>query len=635
MAEELIAHGPNLIHPETPSAVGSRNSLNRHKRDEYAESKLMVDEEVDKVLNHLHARLPPEVSGKLEVTGTIKGKLHSYFNTGLQNMLNRYITTVEDELAKKVRDLVDLEELRSLNRYTPRSVSYLLDRIGGADKFHTGEVEKSIVNMFGHLQGHTQREMNDLETHTNSLLRRKTDVGAFVRGENAYAIVKCSFRDLPEKPTNVFEIKLAINVLGSELISQIFPYQVTVSYLLKDILSKRVMDAIEGELQQLESNLVDEGKAELTPGQKIFERIKLLETHVSDEDTEGSRRYSILAKKFMDAIEGVHAEIASSEFDALGLRENVTRVLNDQNIRNRGFNTAVNSLTHVLDWSRMGYQHIENYKSNRRLFIREYESTDHSRLPDERYQMELSYFDHTQIKAMREAYLTQLKEFERTVGEAWDVVEKIYEETRDRSGTLDWDLLSKRILGDGVKAPKRSWFSTPAGEGEESAPLPPQKRWNEISFIAPEIASAIQDNPSLEERSNDLRARFALMRETLVKVFGDTTPTLRELVDARVNFLEREFLRFTSIINPFHLNPGLLLDVDVVTIKRKSTTMMKMANVLNEFLNSVSKGFQDTAFAQFSRRRSTQREDLLGEFGSATAAAEVTSDATQGEEVYK
>ena len=35
-----------------------------------------------------------------------------------------------------------------------------------------------------------------------------------------------------------------------------------------------------------------------------------------------------------------------------------------------------------------------------------------------------------------------------------------------------------------------------------------------------------------------------------------------------------------------------------------------MANVLNEFLHGVSKGFQDAAFASFSRRRSTVREDI-------------------------
>ena len=632
MADDMITHGPNLIHPETPSAVGSRNSLNRHSRDEYAESKAMVDEEVDKILNHLHARLPPEVLSRAEVGATVKSKLHSFFNQNMQNMLNRYLTTVEDEMGKKVRDLVDLEEMRGLNRYSPRPISYLLDRIGGADKFHTGEVEKSIVNIYGHLQGHVQREMNDLETRTNSILRRKTDVGAFVRGENAYAIVKFSFRDHPEKPGTVSQIKLALNVLSSELISPIFPYQVSMSFLVKDVLSKRIMDALERELEQVNAGLVDQGKAELTAEQKIFERIKLMDTMTSDEDTEGSKRYSIISKKFLDAIEGVQAEIASAEYDSLGVRENVAKVINNENIRNRGYNTAVNSLTHILDWSRMGYQHIENYKTVRRCFIREYEATDASRLPDERYQMELSYFDHNQIMAMREAYLTQLAEFERTILEVWNVVQAIYLEHRDRTSTLDWDVLADRLLGDGKKPGlRRSWWSFFQEEPEapEEAPAAPKAKWNEITFIAPEetTSTGSQTTPTLEKRIDDLRARPNLMRETLKRVFEDTNPKLRELVEGRIEFLEREFLRFAALINPFHLNPGVLLDVDVVTIKRKSTTMMNMANVLNEFLNAVSKGFQDTAFAAFSRRRSTQREDLTGEFATGTGVAQMSEEA--------
>jgi len=35
-----------------------------------------------------------------------------------------------------------------------------------------------------------------------------------------------------------------------------------------------------------------------------------------------------------------------------------------------------------------------------------------------------------------------------------------------------------------------------------------------------------------------------------------------------------------------------------------------MANVLNEFLYGISKGFADAAFATYSRRRSTMREDI-------------------------
>jgi hypothetical protein len=43
-----------------------------------------------------------------------------------------------------------------------------------------------------------------------------------------------------------------------------------------------------------------------------------------------------------------------------------------------------------------------------------------------------------------------------------------------------------------------------------------------------------------------------------------------------------------------------------------------MANVLNEFLHGVSKGFQDAAFASFSRRRSTVREDINQSFGAVS-----------------
>ncbi len=102
-------------------------------------------------------------------------------------------------------------------------------------------------------------------------------------------------------------------------------------------------------------------------------------------------------------------------------------------------------------------------------------------------------------------------------------------------------------------------------------------------------------------------------------------------MENRLQFLESEFNRFAALINPFHIQPGLLLDLDIVTIKRKSTTMMTMANVLNEFLYTVSQGFADSAFASFSRRRSTERADMAGEFVTGTGMAEVG----EGEEVFE
>lgn len=645
MAEESLTHGPNVIHPEIPSAVGSRNSINRNDRDEYVEARLLVDEEVDKILNHIHAKLPPEVANKLEVMGTVKSKLHTYYNQNLQNMLNRYLTTIEDEMGKKVRDLVDLEELRGMNHYTPRPISYLLDRIAGAEKFNSGEVEKSIVNMYGHLQGHVQREMNDLEVNTNSLLRRKTDVGAFVRGENAYAIIKCSFRDHPEKADNVIQLKLALNVQEEEMISQIFPYRTTAISLLKEMMTKRISAAASKEIERLNMDIIDEGKEEMTPEERIFERIKLLDTYISDESTEGSRRFAFMPKKFLDALEDVGSDISSDEFDALGIKENVFRILENDNIRNRGWNTAVNSITHILDWSRMGYQHIENFRSNRRLVIREYEATNPERLPDERYQLELTYHDAKDITSRRSAYLTQLEEFERTIMELWSVIEEVYVEHRNNSGKDDWESFSSRTLGGKIEEARPSWFarvfSPPEDEedfeeGEESVLEPEEKpKWNEIVFIQPKEDTSTAENPTLETRFENLRTRFPVMLENLEWVFEATNPTTRLLLEGRKDFLEKEFQRFSSLINPFHLQPGVLLDLDIVTVKRKSTTMMNMANVLNEFIYSISEGFQDSAFAEFSRRRSTEREDLAGEFASGVGVADIGTNEEVEEEVYE
>ena len=88
-------------------------------------------------------------------------------------------------------------------------------------------------------------------------------------------------------------------------------------------------------------------------------------------------------------------------------------------------------------------------------------------------------------------------------------------------------------------------------------------------------------------------------------------------MEGRLAFLEKEYYRFDYMINPYHLQPGILLDIDITSIKRKKATLDAMANVLNEFLHGVSKGFQDAAFASFSRRRSTVREDINQSFSSA------------------
>jgi len=106
------------------------------------------------------------------------------------------------------------------------------------------------------------------------------------------------------------------------------------------------------------------------------------------------------------------------------------------------------------------------------------------------------------------------------------------------------------------------------------------------------------------------------MRNRMKAMYDYLYPIERRVMEDRLSFLEREYYRFEYMINPYHLQPGILLDVDITSIKRKKATLDAMANVLNEFLHGVSKGFQDAAFASFSRRRSTVREDINQSFSS-------------------
>ncbi len=609
MAAIDLPKSPNVFHPEKPSAVGSRNSLAQEFRDQQAEVDLLMSEEVDKVMNHITSKLPKEVAEKVDIMGGMKEKLYNYFNQNYQNMFNRFIVTSEDEMVKKVRNFIDKEEMKSLARYTPKEIAALLDQVGGIDKFNTGEIEKSIVNMYGHLQGHIQRGVNDLENVTNSLLRQKTDVGAFIRGENAYSIVKCSFKDNPNKPKTVTDVKLSVNILDSELISPIFHYQVTVEFLIKDMISKNIMDLIDKEIEKLKDAVVDEGREELSDGEILFEKMKRVEKFTSDDkDDPRSRRYSYFAKALMDKIEGLRAEIDPEEYDPVNIRENLKRIMDLENIRNRGFNTAINSITSILDTSKMGYQHVENLKNARELVLREYEDTDYDHLPDERYAIRLKYYDQAQLLEERKSYDVQAKSFEIEIQHLWDVLEMVYEDSKFMKGVVDFNDLARRLKGK-IKRRIKARTGDPLYEDIE-------KSWSEVTFVRSGDTDVERMNRTYIAEKDEIKKRVILMRDQLQKLYGFRYPIQRRVIEERLAFLEKQFLGFEYLINPYHIQPGLLLDVNITSIKRKKATLDGMANVLNEFLYGVSKGFQDAAFASFSRRRSTVRADIAQSFAT-------------------
>jgi len=623
-----LPRSPNVFHPTKPSAVGSRNSLAQEGRNQEEEYKRLIEEETEKVLKELQIKLPKEVLERLDIMGGIKQKLYNYFNQNYQNMFNRYLTTAEDEMVKKIRNFIDKEELKTLARYTPKEIAEMLDQIGGADKFNTGEIEKSIVNMYGHLQGHIQRGMNELENDTNALLRQKTDVGAFIRGENAYSVVKCSFKDNQYKPKTVTDVKLSVNILDSELISPIFHYQVTVEHLIKDQISKTILDLIDREVERFKAQLLEEGKEELSDGEILFEKIKRVPNYTDDDkDDEKSKRYTFLAKSLMEKIEGLRAEIDPKEFDPLNIRENIKKIVDMENIRNRGFNTAVNSLTSILDTSKMGYQHIENLKNARELIIREYEDTDPTQLPDERYQIRLKYYDQAQLIKEREAYDKQMEEFKKEIEHVYDVVEMVYQSNKKFLRVNDFDDLAKRMKNK-IKRKIKKVTGDPLYEDMK-------KTWNEIMHIKAEDTDVEKLNQTYLYEKTLLKKMLRKAREKVQKIYGYQNPKTRVILDERINFLEREFEEFDYLINPYHIQPGLLLDVDITSLKRKKFTLNGMANVLNEFLHGVSKGFQDAAFASFRRRRSTIREDIDQSFAPVAEQTPIEESVTYSETLMK
>ena len=584
---------------------GRHNEVNR-----------LIEEETRRLLYHVSAKLPKEIFEQLDGMGGLKEKLYHCFSQNYQSMFNRYMVTAEDEMMRKVQEVIEREEIKAGSRYTPKEIASLLGEVGGADTFNTGEVEKSIVNMYGHLQGYVQRGINELETQTHSLLHQKTDVGAFVRGENAYSIVKCTFKDNNLKPKTVTDVKLAVNILDTELISPIFHYQVTAEYLIKDLISNHFMTLIDKEIERVKDELIDEGKEALTGSEVLFKKMSKV-PELTDDNAENAdgKRYAAVSKELMERIAHLRAEIDPKTFDPLNIRENIKRIIDTENVRNRGFNTAVNTLTSILDTTKMGYQYIENLTNARELLIREYDSTDSAELPDEHYQIRLRYFDNAQLTEERKAYEVMIHSFETEVEHLWDVVRARYDKSKEKcfgrriADFGDLAALYEKYIQKKYKIPN----GTPAYKD-----IP--KVWDEISFVCAAETEVEKMNRTFVYEKETIRKKIAVMRERIKEMYAHHYSDKRRVMEERLAILESKFNAFDYLINPFQLQPGLLLDIDITSIKRKKTTLNGMAHVLNEFLHSVSKGFTDQALAAFTRERSVIRSSSAPVFGSSSGA---------------
>ena len=219
-----------------------------------------------------------------------------------------------------------------------------------------------------------------------------------------------------------------------------------------------------------------------------------------------------------------------------------------------------------------------------------------------------------QLLEDRASYDKQMEEYKKEIEHAWDVVEMVYQTNKSFFRVNDFEDIAKKMKNK-IKRRIKAVTGDPLYEDMK-------KTWNEIMYIKAGETDVEKLNQTYLYEKTLLKKMLRRSLEKIQQIYGFRNPKMRVIMEERVNFLIKEFDEFDYLINPYHIQPGLILDMDITSIKRKKFTLMGMANVLNEFLHGISKGFQDAAFASFKRRRSTLREDISQTFTVEEPTAE-------------
>jgi len=258
-------------------------------------------------------------------------------------------------------------------------------------------------------------------------------------------------------------------------------------------------------------------------------------------------------------------EIDRIPFDLSNIRANIAQSAGMENIRAGGFSMAHNALVAILDKVKLDYQCIENTRNGLDVAIREYEDSETINLPDERYAIRLRYINEEQLVEERAAYDARSGSFERDVQLLWDLIEVSYHDSKPVFKVHDFEDLAKKNSGRLRDLQKKS--------------------------------GGVSAQEIIQEPVN---VRFARMRERITNMYEFLYPVERRIMEDRLAWLENESARLDFMINPHRLRPGLLIDADITSIKRRKTTLNAMATALGEFLRGVYGCFND-AKALFNR----------------------------------
>ena len=258
---------------------------------------------------------------------------------------------------------------------------------------------------------------------------------------------------------------------------------------------------------------------------------------------------------FAEAITGWNAD-----FDMASVREHICNNGDIDSVRSLGFAGAAHILASLLGSANMSFQFIENHANE--VIIREYEDTDTANLPDEHFSVKLILLDAGRLHEERENYHAQVRDFEYKVRHLRNLIEVIYQDSKSIFKVNDFEDLARKnrsriqLLKDTTGAN----FRSAAGE------------WGDLST------------------KESIRACLARMHERINNMYEFLYPVERRVMEERLFALESEYTRIERLMDPSRLQPGLVLDMDMTTIKQKKTTVQSMAQVLKDFLLLTSPG---------------------------------------------
>ena len=130
-------------------------------------------------------------------------------------------------------------------------------------------------------------------------------------------------------------MKLAINVLDSELISRIVMHQTLTEHLIKDVIASHIYSLVDREIDEINQQLQLEGRAALSNEEAIFEKFKAVENYTDDDEGETSKRYRLLPKHFLDRMKDLGSELNTldPDYDPLSVRDGIAKLLEENNLR--------------------------------------------------------------------------------------------------------------------------------------------------------------------------------------------------------------------------------------------------------------------------------------------------------------